>query len=301
MHKINYSSNNEKIQALYQELFSQDTYDFLALIIAIVGMLGVINNLLVMIIFYKFKRLRTPKDLFFFNVSFSDLFVSISGLVFTFSSCVTRKWTWYTKGCVFEGFITNLFGIVSILTLTCVAYERYIRVLHAKVIDFSWSWRSISFIWLYSFAWAAAPILGWNRYLLEIHGISCSMDWTSNDPNDTFFILFYFLACIVVPVGFMFFCYGRILHGIRKLSRVQNLQDIQKVKIMETEIKIGKIFLLMICTLLICWIPRSVISLLLTYGYKKQITTTTALIPTFLAKSSAAYNPVINIFMLKKV
>lgn len=44
------------------------------------------------------------------------------------------------------------------MTLTVLAYERYIRVVHAKVIDFSWSWRAITYIWLYSLAWTGAPL-----------------------------------------------------------------------------------------------------------------------------------------------
>lgn len=104
------------------------------------------------------------------------------------------------------------------MTLTVLAYERYIRVVHAKVIDFSWSWRAITYIWLYSLAWTGAPLLGWNRYTLEIHGLGCSVDWKSKDPNDTSFVLLFFLGCLVAPVGIMAYCYGHILYAVRMVS-----------------------------------------------------------------------------------
>lgn len=108
------------------------------------------------------------------------------------------------------------------MTLAALAYERYIRVVHAQVVDFPWAWRAIAHIWLYSLAWTGAPLLGWNRYTLEIHRLGCSLDWTSKDPNDASFILFFLLACFFVPVGVMIYCYGNILYTVQ---RVRNKKD----------------------------------------------------------------------------
>lgn len=105
-------------------------------------------------------------------------------------------------------------GIVSIMTLCALAYERYIRVVHAKVVDFPWAWRAITHIWLYSLAWTGAPLLGWNRYTLEIHQLGCSLDWASRDPNDAAFVLLFLLFCFFVPVGIMVYCYGNILYTV---------------------------------------------------------------------------------------
>lgn len=114
--------------------------------------------------------------------------------------------------------LSLLAGIVSITTLTVLAYERYIRVVHARVINFSWAWRAITYIWLYSLAWAGAPLLGWNRYILDIHGLGCTVDWKSKDANDSSFVLFLFLGCLVVPVGVIAHCYGHILYSVRMVS-----------------------------------------------------------------------------------
>lgn len=111
-------------------------------------------------------------------------------------------------------------GIVSIMTLASLAYERYIRVVHAQVVDFPWAWRAIAHIWLYSLAWTGAPLLGWNRYTLEIHQLGCSLDWASKDPNDASFILLFLLACFFVPVGIMIYCYGNILYTVQMVRYV---------------------------------------------------------------------------------
>lgn len=57
----------------------------------------------------------------------------------------------------------------------------------------------------------------------------------------------------------------------------------------------------MITTFLVCWMPYAVVSLLVAYGYGHLVTPTVAIAPSFFAKSSTAYNPVIYIFMNRKV
>nr|XP_033791409.1 opsin-3 [Geotrypetes seraphini] len=283
-----------------EQLFSPGTYQLLALAVATIGVLGLCNNLLVLVLYSRFKGLRTPTNLLLLNISLSHLLVSLFGVTFTFVSCRRRRWVWDKAGCVWDGFNSSLFGIVSIMTLAVLAYERYIRVVHAKVIDFSWSWRAITYIWLYSLAWTGAPLVGWNRYTLEIHGLGCSVDWRSRDPNDVSFVLLFFLSCQAVPVVIIAYCYGHILYAIRLLHCVQDLQTIQVIKILSYEKKVAKMCFLIIATFLICWMPYTVISLLVAYGYGKLITPTVAIIPSFFAKSSTAYNPVIYIFMSRK-
>ncbi|XP_054847066.1 opsin-3 [Eublepharis macularius] len=280
--------------------FSAGTYELLALLIATIGLLGLCNNLLVLVLYAKFKRLRSPTHLFLVNISLSDLLVSLFGVSFTFLSCLRSRWVWDDAACVWDGFSNSLFGIVSIMTLTVLAYERYIRVVHARVIDFSWSWRAITYIWLYSLLWTGAPLLGWNHYTLEIHGLGCSVDWRSKEPNDASFVLFFFLGCLAAPVVVMAYCYGHILYAIRMLRCVEDLQTVQVIKILRYEKKVAKMCFLMITTFLICWMPYAVVSLLIAYGYGHLITPTVAIIPSFFAKSSIAYNPVIYIFMSRK-
>ncbi|MGH0131833.1 UNVERIFIED_CONTAM: hypothetical protein FKN15_048187 [Acipenser sinensis] len=281
-------------------LFSAGTYKLLACTIGTIGILGFCNNVLILVLYYKFKRLRTPTNLFLLNKSVSDLLVSVFGVSFTFVSCVKRRWVWDSATCIWYGFSNSLFGIVSIMTLTVLAYERYIRVVHAKVIDFTWSWRAITYIWLYSLAWTGAPLLGWNRYTLEKHQLGCSVDWASKDPNDASFILFFFLGCLFVPVGMMAYCYGHIFYTIRMLRCIQDLQTVQIIKVLRYEKKVAKMFFVMISAFLICWIPYAVVSLLVTYGYKDIVTPTVSVVPSFVARSSTAYNPMIYFFMSRK-
>uniref|UniRef100_G3T4R9 Opsin-3 n=1 Tax=Loxodonta africana TaxID=9785 RepID=G3T4R9_LOXAF len=300
-----YSGNRSGGQDLWGTLspapvFRSGTYERLALLVGSIGLLGVGNNLLVLVLYYKFQRLRTPTHLFLVNISLSDLLVSLFGVTFTFVSCLRNGWVWDTVGCVWDGFSSSLFGIASITTLTVLAYERYIRVVHARVINFSWAWRAITYIWLYSLAWSGAPLLGWNRYILDTHGLACTVDWKSNNSSDSSFVLFLFLGCLVVPVGVIAHCYGHILYSIRMLRCVEDLQTIQVIKILRHEKKLAKMCLFMIFTFLICWMPYIVICFLVVNGYGHLVTPTISIVSYLFAKSSTVYNPVIYTFMIRK-
>ncbi|XP_054654893.1 opsin-3 [Dunckerocampus dactyliophorus] len=283
-----------------RDIFAFGTYKLLAFTIGTIGVFGFCNNVVVIILYCKFKRLRTPTNLLLVNISLSDLLVSVIGINFTFVSCVKGEWIWSQATCVWDGFSNSLFGIVSIMTLAALAYERYIRVVHAQVVDFPWAWRAIAHIWVYSLVWTGAPLLGWNRYTLEIHQLGCSLDWASKDPNDASFILLFLLACFFVPVGIMIYCYGNILYTVQMLRSLQDLQTVQIIKILRYEKKVAAMFLLMISCFLVCWTPYAVVSMMEAFGRGSVVSPTVAIIPSFFAKSSTAYNPLIYVFMNRK-
>ncbi|XP_067900250.1 opsin-3 [Heterodontus francisci] len=286
--------------ALEEILFSPNTYKVLATIVGTIGVVGFCNNLLMLVLYCKFKRLRTPTNLFLVNISISDLLLSVFGIIFTFVSCIKGRWVWDSAACVWDGFSNSLFGISSIMSLAVLAYERYIRVVTATAIDFSWAWRAITYIWLYSLAWTGAPLIGWNRYSLELHRLGCSVNWDSRNPSDTLFVLLLFLGCLLVPVGIIAYCYGNILYTIRMLQNVQDLQSVRIAKILTCEKKVAKMCFFMISTFLICWVPYAIVSFMLVYGYTDIITPTVTIILSLLAKSSTTYNHIIYIFMSRK-
>nr|DBA28181.1 TPA: hypothetical protein GDO54_008580 [Pyxicephalus adspersus] len=280
--------------------FTQDTYDSLALLVATIGIFGLCSNSLVLILYYRFKTLRTPTNLLLVNISFSDFVFSLFGVSFTFASCVSGQWIWDQKGCIFVGLCENLLGCVSIFTLTVVAYERYSRVVFDKVIDFSWTWKAIISVWVYSMAWATAPLMEWNRYILEPHGLDCSLDRISTEARQSSFILLSFLACFVVPMSIMIYCYGYILWSVRMLRKLQSVETGHACRLLRYEVKVAVMCLLMILSFLLCWMPYTVLSFLMMCGHGDIITPATAIVPCFLVKAGAATNEITFILTSKK-
>ncbi|XP_038669984.1 opsin-3 [Scyliorhinus canicula] len=283
-----------------ESLFCPSTYKVLAAVVGTVGALGFCNNLLMLVLYCKFKRLKTPTNLLLVNISIGDLLLSVFGLLFTFLSSLKGRWVWGSAACVWDGFTNSLFGISSIMSLTALAYERYLRVVSATAIGFSWAWRVITYIWLYSLAWTGAPLVGWNRYTLEQHKLGCSVNWDPRYPSDTSFIILLFLCCLFIPVSIIAYCYGNILCTLRMLQNIQDLRSVRLAKILINEKNVTTMCFFMIFIFLICWVPYAVVSLMLVYGYADTVTPTISIILSLLAKSSTAYNNVICICMNEK-
>lgn len=91
-------------------IFADETYNLLTFTVGSIGVLGFCNNIIVIILYFRFKRLRTPTNLLIMNISVSDLLVSITGVNFTFVSCVKRRWIFNSATCVWDGFSNSLFG-----------------------------------------------------------------------------------------------------------------------------------------------------------------------------------------------
>ncbi|KAL0178485.1 hypothetical protein M9458_027379, partial [Cirrhinus mrigala] len=84
------------------------------------------------------------------------------------------------------------------------------------------------------------------------------------------------------------------------MRSIQDLQTVQTIKILRYEKKVAVMFLMMISCFLVCWTPYAVVSMLEAFGRESVVSPTVAIIPSFFAKSSTAYNPVIYAFMSRK-
>ncbi|XP_058389534.1 opsin-3 isoform X2 [Diceros bicornis minor] len=103
-------------------LFSPGAYERLALLLGALGLLGVGNNLLVLVLYAKFPRLRTPTHLLLVNISLSDLLLSLFGVAFPFVSCLRNGWVWDAVGCAWDGFSSSLFEKSSSHKCICIAF-----------------------------------------------------------------------------------------------------------------------------------------------------------------------------------
>lgn len=114
MNSFNKTSNLEN-----NYIFADETYQLLTFTIGSIGVLGFCNNIIVIILYCRFKKLRTPTNLLIVNISVSDLLVSLTGVNFTFVSCVKRGWVFNSATCIWDGFSNSLFGQLFCLS-SCI-------------------------------------------------------------------------------------------------------------------------------------------------------------------------------------
>ncbi|XP_053352184.1 teleost multiple tissue opsin 2b [Clarias gariepinus] len=256
---------------------------------------GFLNNFVVLVLFCKFKKLRTPVNMLLLNISVSDMLVCVCGTSLSFASSVCGRWLLGRTGCMWYGFINSCFGIVSLISLVILSYERYstMTVYNNREPNYNKHLLAVGGSWLYSLIWTVPPLLGWSSYGLEGAGTSCSVSWTDHSSKSRSYIICLFIFCLGLPVLVMVYSYSRLLYAVKKLG-----------KICRTARKRDYHLLIMVITnvvcYLLCWTPYSVVAIMATFGQPGIITPVASIVPSLLAKSSTVINPIIYIFMNKQ-
>ncbi|XP_061581598.1 teleost multiple tissue opsin 3a [Cololabis saira] len=254
---------------------------------------GILSNFLTLLVFVKFRSLWTPINLILLNISLSDILVCVFGTPFSFAASLHGRWLIGEHGCKWYGFANSLFGIVSLVSLSVLSYERYVTVLHhsqVDISDFRKAWLCVGGSWLYSLFWTLPPFLGWSSYGLEGPGTSCSVQWHLRSPISVSYVLCLFIFCLLLPLLLMVYCYGRILVAIRGVGKV-NLLAAQR-----REQRILVMVLFMVSCYMLCWMPYGIVALMATFGPSGLVSPMGSVVPSILAKFSTVVNPVIYVF-----
>ncbi|KAM9337237.1 teleost multiple tissue opsin b [Symphorus nematophorus] len=268
-----------------------------AVCLGFIGTFGFLSNFLVLALFCRYRALRTPMNLLLVSISASDLLVSVLGTPFSFAASTQGRWLIGRAGCVWYGFVNACLGIVSLISLAVLSYERYCTMMAPTIAD-GREYRpvlgGICFSWLYSVAWTVPPLLGWSRYGPEGPGTTCSVDWRTQTPNNISYIVCLFIFCLVLPFCVILYSYGKLLHTIRQVRSVSSVVTRRR------EQRVLVMVVTMVVCYLVCWLPYGVAALLAAFGPSDLLTPEASIAPSLLAKFSTVINPFIYIFMNKQ-
>ncbi|XP_052405354.1 teleost multiple tissue opsin a [Carassius gibelio] len=268
-----------------------------AVTLGFIGVFGFLNNLLVLVLFCRYKILRSPINFLLVNICLSDLLVCVLGTPFSFAASTQGRWLIGDTGCVWYGFANSLLGIVSLISLAVLSYERYCTMMGSTEADAT-NYRKVAggvvMSWVYSLIWTVPPLFGWSRYGPEGPGTTCSVDWTTKTANNISYIICLFIFCLIVPFLVIVFCYGKLLHAIKQVSGVNTPMSRKR------EHRVLLMVITMVIFYLLCWLPYGIMALLATFGAPGLVTVEASIVPSILAKSSTVINPIIYIFMNKQ-
>lgn len=81
-----------------------------AVCLGFIGTFGFLNNTLVLILFCRYKVLRSPMNCLLVSIAVSDLLVCVLGTPFSFAASTQGRWLIGHAGCVWYGFINSCLG-----------------------------------------------------------------------------------------------------------------------------------------------------------------------------------------------
>ncbi|XP_054841616.1 opsin-5-like [Eublepharis macularius] len=270
------------------------------------GWMSWFGNSIVIFVLYKQRTILQPTDYLTFNLAISDASISIfgysRGIIEIFNVfrddgfLITSIWT-----CQIDGFMTLLFGLASINTLTVISVTRYIKGCHpirVHYISNSSIFVTLVLIWVAAFFWSVAPVLGWGSYTDRMYG-TCEIDWAKANYSTIYkaYIVSIFICCFFLPVTVMIFSYVSIINTVKSshaLSGVGDPTDRQR----RTERSVSRVSIVICTAFITAWSPYAVISMWSASG--NPVPNLTSILASLFAKSASFYNPIIYFGMSSK-
>lgn len=93
-----------------QRTLSKNGHLIVAVCLGFIGTFGFLNNLLVLVLFCRYKMLRSPINCLLLSISVSDLLVCVLGTPLSFAASTQGRWLIGHKGCVWYGFVNACLG-----------------------------------------------------------------------------------------------------------------------------------------------------------------------------------------------
>ncbi|XP_013861393.1 opsin 6, group member a isoform X2 [Austrofundulus limnaeus] len=270
------------------------------------GWLSWFGNSLVMFVLYRQRTSLQPTDFFTLNLAISDASISVFGYsrgileIFNIFKddgyLITWIWT-----CQVDGFLTLLFGLVSINTLTVISVTRYIKGCHphkAHCISINTVGIALIFIWAGAVFWSAAPLLGWGSYTDRGYG-TCEVDWSKANYSTIYksYIISILIFCFFIPVMIMLFSYISIIKTVKNTNAMSAdgfLSDRQR----KMERDVTRISVVICTAFIMAWSPYAVVSMWSAWGF--HVPSVTSIFTRLFAKSASFYNPLIYFGMSSK-
>ncbi|XP_060066760.1 rhodopsin, GQ-coupled-like [Ylistrum balloti] len=284
---------------------SDSWHYFDGIFIGLVGITGVIGNILVIWMFTTNKKLKTPSNMLIVNLALSDLtFSAINGFPLKSISAFSKRWVFGIVACELYGLIGGIFGFMSIGSLAAISIDRFICITKplqaARIMTRKKAFIMIVIVWLWSVLWAIPPLFGFGAYIPEGFQTSCTFDYISKTTKNRYFIIGLYVFGFLMPFLVIICCYIMILKAIkahgREMTRMAgklNAEEADKNKKAKAEMKIAKIALMLVSLFILSWSPYATIALVAQFGSADFVTPLMCELPVLLAKTSAMHNPLV--------
>ncbi|XP_067855135.1 rhodopsin [Heptranchias perlo] len=258
-------------------------------------------NFLTLFVTIQHKKLRQPLNYILLNLAVSNLFMVIFGFTTTIVSSMNGYFVFGSTACSVEGFFATLGGEVSLWCLVVLAIERYV-VVCKPMANFRFGSQhaimGVAFTWVMALACSVPPLVGWSRYIPEGIQCACGVDYYTMKPglNNESFVLYMFSVHFLTPMTIIFFCYGRLVCTVKEAAAQQ--QESESTQRAEREV--SRMVILMVIAFIVCWVPYASVAFYIFLNQGSEFGPIFMTFPSFFAKSSALYNPLIYILMNKQ-
>ena len=226
----------------------------------IFGILALMGNSMVFIAIFRNKTLRKVPTFLLLNLAVADLLSAICCFPLLTSVLVKGKWMFGGEVCQFNAFQTYASYACSLLTMAATSVTRYFAtvhpVRHRTIFRTKTLTLMLSAVWVFSFAFASMPLLGWGRYIFEPFYALCLHEQKSSASYNLFLFCF-----LLVNSSTIIACYLRIFKAMKRRNHQiqslcsQGVHPKQQSVLSAQEIKLTNTIFIVICLFAVCYLP----------------------------------------------
>ena len=265
---------------------------------------GFVSGLMMCLAIYRNVRLRHTIHMYILSYAIIDLVKSSLVMPFTFGVLVKGEWISSASVCQFQGYVISVLGIVTVLTMTMTAIDRYVANTHlAQYLTFfkrKYVCGALAVSWLISVAVPLSfTITGSNFVFHPGYGISREeVKIDSYLKASILKIMFVILPFIAIAT-----CFCRATVNMQKTYKAAKLraQEGRMVNInaWREEESTTRLFAAFILGTVIFWIPNYVCDIVDAFTHVQEycLPRSVYLLSTFFVNASCCMKPLIIAFM----
>ncbi|XP_072258893.1 substance-P receptor isoform X1 [Pyxicephalus adspersus] len=264
---------------------------------SIIVIVSVVGNIIVMWIILAHKRMRTVTNYFLVNLAFAEASMSAFNTVINFTYALHNHWYYGLIYCKFHNFFPISAVFTSIYSMTAIALDRYMAIIHPLKPRLSATATKIVICVIWSFSFCMAFPLGYYADVYPMRGRDiCYLNWPESEVNRKYeqvyqilvFCLIYILPLLVIGCAYTFI--GMTLWA----SEIPGDSSDRYHEQVVAKRKVVKMMIVVVCTFAVCWLPYHIFFLLQTFDETNQkFYQQLYLAIMWLAMSSTMYNPII--------
>ncbi|XP_051956207.1 pyroglutamylated RF-amide peptide receptor-like [Xyrauchen texanus] len=246
--------------------------------------LAVVGNGAVLVLLCRRKALQSPSTFFICSLALSDLLISIACVPATLLQHFFTNWLAGDFLCKLIPFLQVTAIATSMLTMTCIAVERFQGILYPLHVRNSYflchAFKTLVAVWLVALA-IAAPMWFVQKvevkydFLFDVYHTCCLEVWPSHQQRrayTTCLSVLVFMAPLVI-MAILYWKITRELWGKHKVHDVmfKTLPGSEINKITRRKKHAVRMMATVVLLFAACWAPFHLVSLLVDYGNTKHL------------------------------
>ena len=263
------------------------------------------GNILIGIIVYKEKALRTPINILIVNMAISDLLYPIIRFPLLFVRLNTAS-HWLLSGplgqafCKLSCFLTDVSRVVSIQSLVLIAVDRFVAVifpLRPSLISSKQCRLFIPVIWIVAMAVSCPQLFTW-KVVEYVEGLVCQRGLNDKSSWIKNYTLVTIIVFIYVPLVLIAILYFSIAVRIKSQKIPGEPSVNARQQRLKRERNALKMSVAIVFAFAVCWLPSCIIFFLFLFSSDSAMMSSCAFqysahIAFFLVRSYCAVNPCI--------